>query len=256
MSPDDEAGGPSAKPEFEVWNHLESGWQMAYDDMARKVSPAETRALESVAASVFDVKQSLLHEDIAELPAGLVDSFSFLDGPVLKLFLTAVAERYPDVPPMLRHAIELEVASAGIRRARTALERFKSLVHVVLSQPVPSKVRPYLKELAHTYLFGFDAAAIALARSTFEQFARSVLVAKGVYTEPQIRRERPTAGTLLAKLRQAGCLERSFDAASRLVSRGDTVLHGGIYEERVLGTLALDSIREIQEAAQDLAAHL
>ena len=30
---------PPEGPDFEVWNHLESGWQMAYDDMARQLPP-------------------------------------------------------------------------------------------------------------------------------------------------------------------------------------------------------------------------
>jgi hypothetical protein len=64
------------------------------------------------------------------------------------------------------------------------------------------RVRQYLSEVVHTFLLGFDAASIALARSAFEQMAREVLVQAGVYSPRRLDKERPTAFNLLQELKR------------------------------------------------------
>jgi len=243
-------------PEFEVWNYLDEGWEMAYNDLSEKLHPAGMQLLQALARSVFDLKESLLVESAFRITQELENRFPNVPSEVWGRLVKAIAAEYPQVDPWMKHAIELEVASRGIHRAHLALERFSKIAPETLARPVPEKARLYIRELVHTYLFGFDAAAIALARSTFEQLARAVLVRRGVYTEPQLRREKPTAGTLLKKLKQAGLLGSTVSAAERLVKCGDTLLHSGMQEERILPALALDSVRGLQQVAIELAEFL
>jgi hypothetical protein len=253
----DEHNASSEGPDFEVWNWLESGWQQAYDDMARQSPPRPMAFYEAVADGVFNLKTSLFiapgSEPISSAFASEFPQFSRADEIEI---LSSIAANYPNLNVWIKHAIELEVASRGIARATIALERFESLLVEILRRPIPDKALPYVRELVHTYLFGFDAAAIALARSTFEQLGKVVLTAKGIYSEPQLRRERPTAGTILERLKQAGCVSSAYSSASRLVGRGDVLLHRGMYEDKVLGTLALDSIRELVEVVRELGPDL
>jgi Mn-dependent DtxR family transcriptional regulator len=102
---------------------------------------------------------------------------------------------------------------------------------------------------------GFDAACIALSRATFEQMARDVLIKTRTMTEPEIRKTRPTADTLLNRLKQAGLLVVHVDAAKRLTERGNQVLHRGIYEERLFPQMSLDAIGDLGAVAGELCAH-
>jgi hypothetical protein len=65
-------------------------------------------------------------------------------------------------------------------------------------------------------------------------YSKEFLITKRIYTEPQLKREQPTAGTLLEKAKQAGFRGPEYNAAKRVVGRGDPVLHRSIHEKRIL----------------------
>ncbi len=128
----------------------------------------------------------------------------------------------------------------GISRANEALKRYVTLKPAISARALPQSAIDYLKEAAASYLFGFDAACIALCRATLERLLKEFLVTKRIYTEPQLKREQPTAGTLLEKAKQAGFRGAEYDAAKRVVARGDHVLHRSIHEKRILKKTASD----------------
>jgi hypothetical protein len=146
------------------------------------------------------------------------------------------------------------VAALGIQRAEVALRRYLTLRPVVTSRQIPGRATRYVTEVINTYAFGFDAACIALCRATLEQCLREELVQRGVYTEPQLKREQPTAGTLMEKSKQAGILVNSAAAARRLVKKGNTVMHQFLYDEKISAQQAVDSIAELLEALRELLA--
>jgi hypothetical protein len=101
---------------------------------------------------------------------------------------------------------------------------------------------------------GFDPACIALCRATCEQLLREELVRGGFYTEAQLKRERPTAGTLLAVARREGVIQKSTQSAEKLVKKGDSVMHSFIFESRILEQQALDSVQELADFLSEILA--
>jgi hypothetical protein len=250
---DDEPYGP----DFEVWNHLDGGLQVAHDDMANKLGPDLTALLMAIADGLVELKEQVfIPRDAPAISQKFAEVFPQFGSTQQANILNEAASIYAkNAGPFFRHAVHLAVAGVGLRRVNEALTRFVDISFVIVQRPVPAKSRPYIREVVHTFLFGFDPACIALCRSTFELFARSVLVARGLYTEPQLRREQPTAHTLSARLKQANLIPESHSAATRLVERGNTILHKGIYDARISKQAALDSVSDLILVAQELAIY-
>src|SRR5689334_15772217 len=106
-------------PQFEVWNHLESGWQSAYDDMARQLGPEKMKQFELV-ASVIVGATSALHLDREMVPVRgkLRELVPTLDPSKYDFVFSIFLAWYQrDDNPWLKHAVELELAGQGLGRA-------------------------------------------------------------------------------------------------------------------------------------------
>jgi len=226
------ASYPDYPPDFEVWNHLESGLQSAYDEL-----------------NVLDTK---MRELTIHIGKQLVENSGVILLSQDKAGWAEHGNSLLEHDTWIRHAADCVVAQEGISRSTQALDRYRRLQPVVRESQLPPHIIDYIKEASHSYLFGFDVACIALCRATLEQVLREVLIRKGTYTEPQLRRERPTAGTLLANAKREALLSTAYGAAKRVVERGDTVLHRGLYERLTLPVLAADSINDLVQASIEL----
>jgi hypothetical protein len=242
-------------PEFEVWNHLDSGWQMAYDDMAGRLPPDVFALYRALAAMLVELNFSLV---IDPMDDSLIRRFQeYFPETTPRLLVTpaglqSLFDRYlAGTNTWLNHAVELEIAGRT-PSFRESVSRFRLLAPCFAERPVPERARPYLKEAVSTFVHGFDPACIALCRSTFEQVAKTVLIADGVYSEPQLKRELPTASTLLVRLRQSRGSLASSDAAQRLIGRGNTVLHRHLFDRKVLRQQAADSVSELVAVLSEL----
>ncbi len=244
-------------PEFEVWNHLESGWQQAYDDMARRVGRDSMRFFEALAEAIVGLRTTLVL-DVNDLPVPktIADTFRGVSPEQLQRLARRFFEdpSLADSSPWMRHAVDLEVGGIGMRRAVAALERFKSLKPVLAAQPIPDNARAYMREVVHTYLMGFDAACIALCRACFDQLAKAVLLRADVLTEQDLRKGHLTTLRLVELLQRNRLIEEAYEPARRLGERGNAVMHRGLYEERVLPTLSLDSITDLLAVSVALAS--
>jgi len=243
------------EPEFEVWNHLESGWQMAFDDVNGKLTDGERVFYERLAHLVVEGKAELRldltrpewRKKVAEL------SLQISDDQIGSLFKGLLSWYASGGDKWLRHFVHLRIASQGIWRANEALERFDVIVALIGgAQSTPEQCKPYLREVIDSFLFGFDAATIALARVSLEQVARQVLLRIGVETESRLRRERPDLESMLMRLRQAGALVDSWAAAQRLRLRGNVVLHEHMYADRFRRQMAVDSIFDLSTVLYEL----
>src|SRR2546422_858080 len=224
---------PSFDPQSEVWSHLEGGLQQARDEL-RALDPGVRDSVERIAAALGSTRGFLI---LPESKANLLS----VEGSLLKY-------------PWIRHATDIEIAEEGISRANEALKRYVTLRPAISARALPQSAIDYLKEAAASYLFGFDAACIALCRATLERLLKEFLVTKRIYTEPQLKREQPTAGTLLEKAKQAGFRGAEYHAAKRVVERGDHVLHRSIHEKRILKKTASDSVNDLVLAALAILA--
>ena len=222
-------------PEFEMWNHLHSAIDTARDEL--RVFDAESRkVVEELGHLIAFSRTAFVLQRFSD-KAALVDAVQAL-----------VADRW------FRHAAEIEIADAGVNRVSSALDRFIRLRPIKATREVPDRAVKYLREALDAYLFGFDAACIAFCRATCEQVLKDALVAAKRYTEPQLKRERPSAGTLLRVAQQQRLLERSFEAASRLTRRGDAVMHQFIADNRILPQHSLDSLHDLAEVLEEALA--
>lgn len=244
-------------PEFEVWNLLEAGLQMAYDDMARQLQPGTMKFWQLLAKQLIAMRlQPMLSSDTSNIPDELLAFIPKISEADWSEVLLELRDRpIEGWSPWLRHVVDLEVATIGVGRASEGLERYGRISPRLVLHPIPEKASAYVAEVVQTYLMGFDAACIALCRACFEQIAKAVLVKAKVMTEGEIRSNQPTAATLLAKLKQSKLIASAVLPAERLSQRGNQIMHKGLYEKRILPALSLASIDELLEVSVELAPH-
>lgn len=224
---------PDYNEDGEVWNRLEDGLQMARDEF-RVLDPETRRNLELLGKILSGIHIRLVVDPEVE---GLVeDRDSLLEN------------------PWIRHATDLEIAVFTVGRASNALDLYRLLQPTVHRTAIPERAQPYLREVTTTFLLGFFPACVALCRATLEQLLKEQLVQIEVYTEPQIKRERPTAGVLMHNAKRTGILTAAYDAADRIVRRGDAIMHRGFPEQRIRQRIALDSTVDLIEVVVEVVS--
>jgi hypothetical protein len=250
----DDASEAFEEPDWEVWNHLWTGIDTAHDDIAEKLPPKLLKLYEDVAGIVFGAQQRLVldkddHWLAGELRKRFPSKEAVDPGALLELLVAVVAD---GGNPWLKHAVELEAAREGVNRASGALKRLVLLTPHIAEKAVPSGAEPYLQEVANTFLFGFDAACIALCRASFEALGRSVLLSRHDYGEARLKKEKLTADGLFRALLAHGELGQTRRQVEKLIDRGNTVMHKHAYDSKVRQQLALESIDELLAIARDL----
>jgi hypothetical protein len=223
---------PQDGPEVDVWNHVQTGIDLADEELS--ALPEDLRQLtERLGEALIEIRSQVVADDGDEL----LD----LDDRLM-------------LEPWVRYAADLQVASEGVRRATMALDRYLEIRPSRAARALPERARAHVREALHTFMFGFDPACIALCRAALEQVLKDLLVAKGIYTEPQLKREKPTAGALLEKAKQATLLADTYDAAKRVVDRGDTLMHRHVYDQKILKQIASDCVRDLTAAVVEALA--
>lgn len=242
------------RPEFEVWNHLSSGWDLAHQDIADKLHPDDlefyTRAADVIVGALSEGMVGPHLEAVREKLTAMVPG---LAPDTQRTLFTGLLQWYAkDEDPFLRHAVELRIGREGLDRAIEALDRYRSIVPQLVRSSLPMKAHQYLREALQAYLFGFDAAAMSLCRSALEHAARTALMQLGVYSDARLRREKPTLEELIERLKQSGALYESYRSASNVRERGNTVVHDHMYEPRIRQQMALRSIVELSSVLEEI----
>ncbi len=241
-------------PDEPVWNHMESGAQMARDDLANQLGENDFRFYMALSDQVLALRINVLvSEPTTEIPSFLTDSLPQLSPELWRSVIKQLPQSADKWSPYLRYAVEIQVAEKALGRMYPALDRFSRLQPLLVAGTIPPRVLPYLRELVDSYLFGFDVSCIALSCACLEQVGKHALVATGKMTERQLDKEKLTAEGVVSRLSQHDLISSSLDAAKRLVERRNRVLHRSVFEDAVLPTLALDSIAELLQACRELA---
>lgn len=154
--------------------------------------------------------------------------------------------------PWYRHGLEVSLLRRMIVRSGTALDRLLDLRPVVARYPIPDSARRYAAEVAKTYLYGFDSACIAFCGAAIEQVLADALVRAGEYSEPRLRRERPSLLTLVQKAKRRGLLSESSDAAEAVGRHRNHVMHRAPLEPRVVRNVAKECIERFAEVVLEL----
>ena len=108
---------PEEGPEFEVWNHLESGLQLAADEL----------------------------DYLGDMEFGLVEAVSKLTSEMVLEFVSEKEkeELYSNLHglmqnPWVKHGIEVKLARRAISRASGALDRYRDLCHGFTMRGAPA----------------------------------------------------------------------------------------------------------------------
>ncbi|MGH7574552.1 MAG: hypothetical protein ACREM1_05395 [Longimicrobiales bacterium] len=223
-----------SRPEFEVWNHLESGLDLATDELTALAS-----------------KDRELVSRVGNLLAKLRDDF------VISRQDADLAEALEELlsHPWIRHAAEIQIAHGLIGRASHALDRYRDLRPVASALVPDERVRRYLKEAAATFLLGFDAATIAFCGAALEQVLKQVLVARGVIQPSSSDNEwAPPGKKLVDAAVRVRLLVTSEEAARRLLKQRNRVMHRSMSEQSALRGVALTCIQDLAETLRELPA--
>jgi hypothetical protein len=215
-------------PEVAMWNHLYSGIDLARMELDR-LSPEGRKFLTRFAENLF-----LQRTDLTVPPD---DGFADLAQQALEV-------------PWLKFAADLVFAEEAVGRAEQALKRYIVLQPILTRYKLSALASKCLKEAGRTFLFSFDAACIAFCSAALEQTLRDEVVAAGIISEPDLKRQRCTAFTLLEMAKKAKLLsEASEQPAADLIAKRNQVMHRrfeGLKEE------ALKAMEQIGLVLQDL----
>jgi hypothetical protein len=224
-------GFPEEGPEFEVWNHLESGLQLAADELDY-LGDLEFGLVEAVSKLTSEMVLEFVSEKEKE------ELYSNLQGLMLD--------------PWVKHGIEVNLARKTLSRASGALDRYRDLAPVFSSYELTKEQRRYLAEAIECYLLHFDAACIAFCGATIEQFLLHFCQDRGLI-QPLCPEDRtPPFGQLLD--RSEGSLSESArKAAKRAGEHRNRVMHRQIWDPRILGNIALQSVGDLAEIVKALA---
>ncbi len=222
---------PDEGPETEVWNHIHTGVDLAEQELDVLPEPLRT-VTEKLGKALVELRSDLVVESAKEK---LVE----LDEDLL-------------ANPWIRYAADLHIATEALIRAVHALERYLQIKPVAATERLPEKPKTYVREATQTFVFGFDAACIALCRAALEQMLKERLVSSRTLTAGQLRRNKHTAGSALEYAKRAKLISRTYTAAKAVIDRGDTVMHSHIYDKKILRQLAANSVCDLAAALTEL----
>lgn len=222
--PDFEDSSAPYGPQFEVWNHLGSGLDLAEMELDR-LEPESKKAIETFAEQIVSLRKS------------------FALRPTVASWVKLLDQLLED--DWFRFAAEIKLAGEGVERASVALKRFMDLRPVFTDYRIGEKGAAYLREVISTFLFGFDAACIALSGAALEQVLREIVIEAGLYTEARLNRERPSGQTLLEEVKRAGRIGDAYEAAKRVFEQRNRVMHRHLWEDRIIQSIALETVKDL-----------
>ncbi len=198
METDEELGGP----EFEMWNHLESGLDRARMELDC-LSEEDRTILTKFSKRIFSQRTNLI--------VASDDKFA----PLSPLLLEE---------PWIKFAVDIAFAEEFLARAGNVFDRYVKLKPILTRYELTNLAAKCLQEAGWTFLFSFDAACVEFCKMVLEQTLRKELIDAGSITEEQSKKN--TVGGLLTKARKERLLpEATEQAAKDLITMRNEVIH-------------------------------
>ena len=225
---------PEYDPEFEVWNHIESALDMARRDLGC-LGPAERAVVEQVGEVFARLRKNFtLQPDQRDLMA------------IIEQLLAN---------PWFRHAADLELATDGVIRASSAIDRYKELQTAFTVYQPSSKPNRYLAEAVRTFAFGFDGPCIAFCGAALERVLQDALERTGALPPGQSLDERtPSASFLLSLAKEKKLIRAAAGAAKHLLEQRDRVMHRHMWDEKIIKGIALQCVEDLAAVLRELPA--
>jgi hypothetical protein len=153
--------------------------------------------------------------------------------------------------PWIRFAVDLRFAEDGVSRSFGCLERYLLIATTHNRRPTLPNARRYLREATTTFVFGFDAACIALCGAALEQTLKNLLVEHDVLSASELSRQKRTAGAVLDLARRHNLIGGGDQSARHVLRARDHVMHHGIWEERILTRMASECVNHLAMALSE-----
>lgn len=222
METDEELGGP----EFEMWNHLESGLDLARMELDC-LSEENRTILTKLSERIFSQRTNLI--------VAPDDKFAALSPLLLE-------------EPWIKFAVDIAFAEESLARAGNVFDRYVKLQPILTRYELTNLAAKCLQEAGWTFLFSFDAACVEFCKMVLEQTLRKELVDAGSITEEQSKKD--TVGGLLTKARKERLLpEATEHAAKDLITMRNEVIHRRF---EALEDEALNAINQLGVVLQEL----
>lgn len=222
METDEELGGP----EFEMWNHLESGLDRARMELDC-FSEEDRTILTKFRERIFSQRTNLIVEPD--------DKFAALSPLLLK-------------DPWIKFAVDIAFAEESLTRAGNAFDRYVKLQPILTRYKLTDLAAKCLQEAGWAFLFSFNTACVEFCKMVLEQTLRKELVDAGSITEEQSKKD--TVGGLLTKARKGRLLpEATEQAAKVLITIRNEVIHRRF---EALEEEALNAIDQLSVVLQEL----
>lgn len=147
----------------------------------------------------------------------------------------------------LNYAVNLELAELAVDRAAASFLRLRDISVQLARHPLPERALAYTREAVQSYIFGFDAATIALARASLEQCVVGACDRAGIPFDGS-----PALACQLSTLRRVGLLVEAYEPAMRIKRRANDLLHRSMFSPRVIRRIACDTVRDLALVAAEL----
>ena len=215
MENDEELGGP----EFEMWNHLESGLDRARMELDRLPEKVRTFLIES-GEQIFSQRTNLIVEPD--------DKFAALSPLLLK-------------DPWIKFAVDIAFAEQSLARAGNAFDRYVKLQPILTHYKLTDLATKCLQEAGQMFIFSFDAGCVAFCCAVLEQTLRDEL---------ERQNNKDTAGLLLKLAKKKKILSKEAEqAAEDLKNMRNEVIHRRF---EALEDEALNAMEQLGVVLQEL----
>ena len=235
MSEEDER--PFRQP---VWGYVDDGViraQEEFDEFVAVMGEDSQRVLRMVVAILFRAHETLSTPESHERTWKTL--ISLQDDPL-------VAE-------VVEQGLDLQFAKDARDRLMAWRQRLRLLKPATVKRMANDRVRNYTAEATRAFLYGFDAACIAMCRATLEQIMKEVYVRAGLATWDDVQkstvalRDRISMVFTVAPLRYKtpAVQAKVRTAAHRITDDGNLILHRYLFEQRISKRKAADALHDL-----------
>ena len=191
METDEELGGP----EFEMWNHLESGLDRARMELDC-LSEEDRTILTKFSKRIFSQRTNLI--------VASDDKFA----PLSPLLLEE---------PWIKFAVDIAFAEESLARAGNVFDRYVKLQPILTHYKLTDVATKCLQEAGQMFIFSFNAGCVAFCSAVLEQTLRDEL---------ERQNNKDTAGRLLKLAKKKKIFSKEAEqAADNLITMRNEVIH-------------------------------
>lgn len=220
---------PEYAPEFEVWNHLHSGLDLARDELD-SLEPETRKTLEALGKVVFLSRTGAASGKLKAEHNALLEDF--------------LRE------PWFRHVVDISFAEDAITRGQTVLDRYARLRPIWYNYQISDQPIRFVGEAVQTFLFGFDIACIAICGAALEQVLKDTLLARGAIRKGS---HDPLGGrALVDKAKNEKIISKSVDAAKTVIKSRNRVMHRQLKKTLNTSNMALQSVSGLLAVLDEL----